>query len=242
VELTILGTGGGWAKPGHAASGYLVSHQDFHVWVDLGNGTMANLQQHVELDQVQAVVVSHRHFDHFLDLYPFFLARWWRSGAPPIPLFAPPKMFEHALQLEVDLPVAFVSTVVEPGETFHTGPFTVRTAAMRHPVPTLGLRFEADGQALAYSADTGPTDDLVQLAKGAGVLLAEATWLEKPSWADPTHMTATQAGEAGRRAAVRELVLTHVWPANPVDTVQERAADAFGAPVAMAVEGLRVTP
>lgn len=238
----MLGAGGGWAKPEHAASGYLVSHEGFSVWVDLGNGTMANLQRHVSLDQVDAVVISHRHFDHFLDLYPFFLARWWGLEGPPIPLFAPPGLFEHVRQLEADLPKGFALREVQPGETFHAGPLTVRTAPMRHPVPTLGMRFEADGQALAYSADTGPTDELVKLAHGAGVLLAEATWIEMPSWAEPIHMTAVQAGEAGRDAGVGQLVVTHVWPDNPTDIVQEGVAQGFGGPVTLAAEGLKVTP
>jgi ribonuclease BN (tRNA processing enzyme) len=188
------------------------------------------------------VAISHRHFDHFLDLCPFFLARWWWSENPPIPMFAPPGLFEHALQLEADLSKGFDMNVVEPGESFQAGPLTVRTAAMRHPVPTLGMRFEADGQSLAYSADTGPTDELVRLAQGAGVLLAEATWIDVPPQAQPIHMTAVQAGEAGRRAGVGQLVLTHVWPANPLATVQEHAAEGFGAPVTLAAEGLKVTP
>jgi ribonuclease BN (tRNA processing enzyme) len=242
VELTVLGAGGGWAKPGHAASGYLVSHEGFRVWVDQGTGSMANLQEHIELDEVDAVVISHRHFDHFLDLFPFFLARWWGTQNAPIPLFAPPGLFEHLLQLEADLPSGFALHEVQPGETFQAGPLTVRTAPMRHPVPTLGMRFEADAQVLAYSADTGPTDDLVKLAQGAGVLLAEATWVEMPSWAEPIHMTALQAGEAGRNAGVGQLVVTHVWPDNPMDVVQEQASESFDGPVTLAAEGMKVTP
>lgn len=242
MELIVLGAGGGWAKPGHAACGYLVRHDGFNLWVDLGNGTMANLQQHVELNDVHAVIVSHRHFDHFLDLYPFYLAQWLRQERPPVPLFAPPGMFEHALQLEPDLPAAFAHQIVEPGETFRPGPFTIRTAAMRHPVPTLGMRFEADGQVLAYSADTGPNDEIVDLAAGAGALLVEATWIEVPEWAEPIHLTASQAGETGRKAGVEQLVLTHVWPANPLDTVREQAAESFGNQVELAVEGMTVKP
>lgn len=242
MELIVLGTGGGWARPGGAACGYLLKHDGFNLWVDLGTGTMANLQQHVGLQDVDAVVVSHRHFDHFLDIYPFYLARWYATDSEPIPLFAPPGMFQHALPLEQDLPKAFASTPVEPGDPFEAGPFRVRTAPMRHPVPTLGMRFEADGRALAYSADTGPNQQLVDLAKGVDVLLAEATWLDQPSWADPIHMTAAQAGESARRAGVGHLVVTHVWPTNPLPVVEQRAAEAFGAGVSLATEGMTLTP
>jgi ribonuclease BN (tRNA processing enzyme) len=242
MELVVLGSGGGWAGPGGAGCGYLLRAGDFTLWVDVGSGTLANLQLHASLQDVDAVVISHRHFDHFLDIYSFYLARWYGSGQPPIPLFAPPKMFEHALQLEPDLPKAFRSTVVEPGETFHAGPLRVTTAPMRHPVPTLGMRFEMDGQALAYSADTGPNEDVIRLARGADVFLAEATWIDVPSWADPIHMTATEAGKAAREASAGHLVLTHVWPTNPKNTVKERAAAAFGGSVTLAEEGMRISP
>jgi len=242
MELVVLGAGGGWAGPRGAACGYLLSADGFNLWLDLGTGTMANLQEHVELVDVDAVAVSHRHFDHFLDMYPFYLARWYGTDLPPIELFAPPGMFEHALQLEEDLPKAFVSTVVEPGQDFQAGPFRVRTAAMRHPVPTLGMRFELDGHALAYSADTGPTEELVRLARGADVLLAEATWVDVPSWGNPIHMTASETGQIARQAEVGRLVVTHVWPTNPKDTVQERAAQAFGGSVTLAAEGMRIAP
>jgi len=240
MDLVVLGSGGGWAGPGGAGSGYLVEAGGFRIWVDVGSGTLANLQRHVGMRDVDAVVISHRHFDHFLDLYSFYLARWYGTGDAPIPLFAPPGMFEHARQLEPDLPTAFRSTIVEPGSSFEAGPLRIRTAPMRHPVATLGMRFEADGHALAYSADTGPDGELVGLARGANVLLAEATWIERPPSADPIHMTATEAGRAGSDAGVGRLVITHVWPTNPKETVQEQAAGAFEGPVELAVEGMRV--
>ena len=112
MDLVVLGSGGGWAGPGGAGCGYLLSADGFKLWVDLGSGTLANLQRHASLQEVDAVVVSHRHFDHLLDVYSFFLARWYGSEEPPIPFFAPPGMFEHALQLEHELPKAFRSTSI----------------------------------------------------------------------------------------------------------------------------------
>lgn len=242
MELVPLGVGGGWARPGGAACGYLVRHEGFNLWIDAGTGTMANLQRHVALDDVHAVAISHRHFDHFLDLYPFWLSRWWvDQGRPePLPLFAPPGLFEHALQLEPKLADAFRSQVVEPGKDFEAGPLRIRTAPMNHPVPTLGMRIEADASALAYSADTGPTAELVGLSQDADVLLCEATWLERREDWDPIHLTASQAGEHAARAAVGRLVLTHIWPATDLHQSELRARETFDGPVILAQEGIRV--
>jgi ribonuclease BN (tRNA processing enzyme) len=149
-------------------------------------------------------------------------------------------MYEHALKLEADLDKVFEPHVVDPGAEFEAGPVRVRTALMRHQVPTLGMRIEADGHALAYSGDTGPTEKLVELARGADVLVAEATWVERGEGWDFIHMTAAEAGETGRRADVGSLVVTHVWPTNDPAAVVRHAEDAFGGPVSLAEKGLRI--
>jgi ribonuclease BN (tRNA processing enzyme) len=242
MRLTVLGSGGGWARRDGAASGYLLQEEGFNLWLEAGTGTMANLQRHVDLLDVHAVIVSHQHFDHFLDLYPYFLARQYgrTETPPPVPLYAPPGMFEHARSLEPDLGQAFDVTEVTPGEEFEVGPFTVRTAPMVHPVPTLGMRFETDGVAFAYSADTAPTERLDGVARAADVLLAEATWLEPRPQAGPMHMTASEAGERAAVAGAGRLVLTHVWPSLDLTEMVHRAQAAFDGPVEAAVEGMRV--
>ncbi len=245
MDLVVLGAAGGWAGPGGAASGYLVRHDGFNLWVDAGTGTLANLQEHIGVLDVGAIVVSHRHFDHFLDLYPYFLARWFRDPRPPkVPLFAPPGMFEHALQLEGDLAGVFDLHVVEPGDTFHPGPFAVRTALMAHPVPTLGMRIEADGTALAYTADTGPSEPLVELARGADLLLSEASWLERPPGAPlALHLTAREAGGQAARAGVGGLVLTHLLPTTDRNASLHEADQGFGGgPVTAPAEGTTIEP
>ena len=243
MELVALGVGGGWARAGGAACGYLARSDGFAMWIDAGTGTMANLQRHVGLGDVDAVAVSHRHFDHFLDLYPYYLAmRLDPARTRKIPLFAPPGMFEHALQLEEDLGEVFEPHVIEPGATFEAGPFRLRTEAMRHPVPTLGMRIEAAGRVLAYTADTGPCDEAVRLARGADLLLSEATWLDPHGGIGPIHLTAAEAGSLAARAEAARLVLTHIWPATDRAQVGERAASAFGGPVDVAEEGMVFRP
>jgi ribonuclease BN (tRNA processing enzyme) len=246
MRFGVLGTGF-WAQHVHAAA--LAEHPGAElvgVWGrDLAKakavGAEFDVPGHADVDallrDVDAVAVSHRHFDHFLDLYPYFFVRW-SAGRGPIPLFGPPGFFEHALQLEPQLPEAFSPVTVAPGETFEAGPLRIATTPMRHPVPTLGMRIEAGHATLAYSADTGPAEELVTLAAGADVLLCEATWLDpvKPD----LHLTAAEAGDHGRRGETDRLVVTHVAPTNDRRTVLERASAAFGKPATVAVEGMRV--
>lgn len=245
MRLTVLGSGGGWPRPGRPASGYLLQHDGFTLWLDAGTGTMARLQEHVALLDVDAVMVSHRHFDHFLDIYPYFLALWFDPERDRrIPLYAPPGMFEHAVQIEDHLDEVFEPHPIGPGDEREIGPFRLRTAPMEHPVPTLGMRFEADSTSLAYTADTGPSEELIELAHGVDLLLSEATWLERPPNVPMAlHMTAEEAGLHGRKAEVGRLMLTHIWPTNDRDATVEEAARGFGPePVEVAEQGMEVEP
>lgn len=247
MELTVLGAHGTWPEAGGATTGYLLSHEGHRVWLDLGTGTMANLLRHIGVLDVDAVVISHRHPDHLLDLYPFFYSRLIHPDHPlGLPLYLPPGAFEHIRALLSDeggddLSLVFDVRTVEPGESFQTGPFRIATAPMEHPVPTLGMRIESDGAVLAYTADTGPTDEVVRLARGADLLLSEATWLSRPAGAAPIHMTPGEAGGHAARSGAGRLVMTHVrWNTSEPGVGLEQAAAVFDGPVSVAEQGLEV--
>ena len=244
MNLTVLGAHGTWPLAGGATSGYLVRHDGFSLWVDCGSGTMANLQKHVGMFDVDAVAISHVHPDHLVDLYAYFFARVYSPETPgKRPLFTPPGLLEQFVVMLQDtameeMRTTFDLVTVEPGESFEAGPFRVETRPMAHPVPTLGMRIAADGAVLAYTADTGPTDEIVPLASGADLLLAEATWQDDHEETAPIHLTARQAGEIAARADARRLVLTHLRPHLDWDKSQEDASSAFDGEVSLAAEDL----
>jgi ribonuclease BN (tRNA processing enzyme) len=244
MELVVLGAHGTWPKPGGATSGYLLRHDGFCLWVDLGTGTMANLQRHVGLFDIGAVVISHSHPDHLVDIYPYFYARHFSEERPlGTPLYCPPEVLDRGMALFGDdtraaVEQSFALTEIEPGSEFEAGPFQVRTAPMAHPVPTIGLRFEADGATLAYTADTGPTTELAPLAREADVLLAEASWQEDGRERMPIHLTGRQAGEAAHDSGASMLMLTHIWPTLDRARSVGEAAEAFDGEIVLAEEGM----
>lgn len=234
MELTILGAHGTWPGAGGATSGLLIRHEGFSLWADAGSGTLANLQRHIGLFDVGAVMISHSHPDHVSDLYAYLMARMFSPEHPPkIPLYLAPKVAERFNPLLTDdsadmrLAQGFDVVVVEPGQGLEVGPFTVTTAPMRHTVPTIGVRLEADGASVAYSADTGPTEELVKLARGVDVLVAEASYQELGKDLPPIHLSAREAGEAAAAAGAGHLVLTHIRPYLDRDRSREEAAGAF---------------
>ena len=222
MKLTIVGMSGSYPGPDSAASCYLVEQEHdgrvFRVLLDLGSGALGALQRHVDLDQVDAVLLSHLHADHCLDLCGYYVVRKYGAGAPlpRIPVYGPEGAADRMARAYDLEPSPGMNEEFEfrtfPEGPFSVGPFVVRTARVSHPVPAYALRLEADGSALAYSGDTGVCDALVDIAEGADLMLCEASFVEAPDNPPDLHLTGRQAGEHAARAGVRRLVLTHIPP------------------------------
>jgi ribonuclease BN (tRNA processing enzyme) len=217
VRLTVVGCAGSAPGPASAASCYLVEHDGFRLLLDLGNGAFGALQALVDPTTVDALYLTHLHADHCLDVAP--LVVWHRySGRAPgrrLPLYAPAGG-DRRLALAYDqdgeaLSDVFDFAVVTPG-TFAIGPFTAHTARTAHPVECHAVRLTAGGRSLVYTGDTGPCQRVVELARGADVLLAEAAHPDEPGLPDGLHLTGRQAGEHAAAAGVGRLLVTHVPP------------------------------
>jgi ribonuclease BN (tRNA processing enzyme) len=246
VELTVLGSSGAWPGPGQAASGYLLREDGYTVVLDLGTGTLSNLQRHVPHHEIDAIVLSHEHLDHTLDLYPLFYARYFHpEPLPPLPVVTPPGLFDRINKLEDnngvrDMLASFEMLEVEPGSGFELGPFRFSTRLLPHWVPNIGMRIEAGSTVLCYTGDTGPSEEIDVVARDAHLLVTEASWLDGPGDRPPYHLTATQGGEHAARAGAQRLLLSHFWPGNDRDRSRAQAAEAFGGEILLADEGARV--
>jgi ribonuclease BN (tRNA processing enzyme) len=243
VRLTVLGASGTWPNAGAATSGYLVQHDGFNLWVDAGTGTLANLQRHIALSEIDGILISHEHPDHFVDLYPCFYAwHYGELGKPGLPVFVPTDFTQTladvvSIDSQVVMRSAFSFAEIAPGEAFELGPFRVKTEPMMHlGLPALGFRLETDGVVFAYTGDTGPTHDVEKLARGADLLLSEATWQDREDLL-PFHLSARQAAIHAREAGVGGLVLTHIWPTLDTDVSRAQAAEEYHGPLDVAVEG-----
>jgi ribonuclease BN (tRNA processing enzyme) len=246
VELTVLGCSGTWPNADTATSGYLLQHDGFNLWMDAGTGTLANLQHHIDIAQLDAIVISHEHPDHFVDLYPCFYAwHYGELGTPGLPVFVPIDFTQKLADLvsidsQVVMRTAFSFREIVPGEGFEIGPFRVKTEPMSHlGLPALGFRLEADGTVLAYTGDTGPTHHVEDLARDADLFLAEATWQDRDDLM-PFHMSSRQAADHARESGAGRLVLTHIWPTLDRDVSIEQAAEEYKGPIEAAVEGMHI--
>ena len=233
MSLTVLGCSGSYPGPGQACSGYLIRTGTTNVWVDAGSGTLANLQRHIGLSDVDAIVISHEHPDHWSDLQGFSVACQWGLKRYGVPVYGPSAV-RHAAAGYLD-PLQWHD--VTDGSTVEIGDLGFTFSKTDHGTETLGMRIDGGGRSLGYSADSGPAWRLTALGPNLDFALCEATFL-KDRENEMQHLSGRQAGQQAKQAGAGQLMITHVWPAlDPADVAAE-AAEAFGDPVESAVEGL----
>jgi ribonuclease BN (tRNA processing enzyme) len=243
MKVTVMGCAGSFPGPSSPASSYLFEADGFRMVVDMGNGSLGALQNYAPIFGIDAVCLSHLHADHCVDLYSYGIARRIAPGGPQpsIPVYGPAGSEDriamvHGPESPGELAGGFDFQTMTPA-TREIGPFRITTAHMNHPVETFGFRVEHAGRAIAYSADTGPCDALVALARDADVLLSEASFLDAPGLPENLHLSARQAAQHASRAGVGELILTHLVAWNdPLRSVTE-ASDTYGGKVSAARAG-----
>jgi ribonuclease BN (tRNA processing enzyme) len=247
MRLTVVGCSGSFPGPDSAASCYLIEAESdgdtYRLLVDLGSGALGSLQRHVSLDDVDAVVLSHLHPDHCIDLCGYYVYRKYHPEGPrpPIPVYGPEgtgaRLARAYDALGSSGMTAEFDFQVYPDHPFAVGPFTVTAARVDHPGEAYGLRIEHDGRSIVYSGDTAACEALEDLAKSCDLLLAEASFLETEHYPDHLHLTGRKAAEAAESADVGRLVVTHVPPWHSRDDVLAEARPHFGGPLELATPG-----
>jgi len=250
MRLTVLGRSPARPNPGEACAGYLVEGGGTRLLVDIGPGIVAQLLRRHHPDELDAVIVSHMHTDHMLDLVTLrYLYPWRRLAAEErLRVVLPPGSADQLLDLArgaggaKHFEDAFRLTEHDGTTAFGFGSMTLTPRETQHYIPCWGFRAEADGGRLAYTADTAPCDGLTDLADDVDLLLSEATLRSLDEDAQPPeprgHLTPAEAGSAARDGGARRLVLTHL-PVNGDGAAWARtdAAAAFGSDVDIAEPG-----
>jgi ribonuclease BN (tRNA processing enzyme) len=256
VRITVLGKSPSWQDAGGACSGYLVEDADSCVLLDCGSGVFSELRRVREYVDVDAIVVSHMHADHFLDLIPYAHALSYAPRQQPEPVAGWPGT-EHPARPRLYLPPGaseLLRMLAQAGgqprifdkafelgeyaldETLELGCLRARFAPVPHYIPTNAIEMTSvhGGGRFVYGADHRPTDALREFAAGADLLMLEAT-LPLPERGDERgHMTAGEAAEHAAACGARRLVLTHITDELDHEHALAEARRAYSGPVEIA--------
>jgi ribonuclease BN (tRNA processing enzyme) len=239
-SLTVLGSCATWPEPGRACSGYLVEYDGFRLVLDLGFATLPRLLERCPGGAVDAVVITHTHSDHCVDLNGLLRVRHYGDlTLDRIPLLCPPDVAELVDRLEPEPRLAELFDVLELPGTHRVGPFEVTGVELPHHVPNAGIRLTAPSLTLAYTGDTGPDPALAELGADADLFVVEAT-LQEPPEAPRNLLTAREAGQWAHAARARRLMLTHFWPGRDRAVSLAQAAETFAGEILAAEEDLVV--
>jgi ribonuclease BN (tRNA processing enzyme) len=258
VKVTVLGKSPSWQDAGGACSGYLIEHGDTRVLLDCGNGVFAKLRQRLDYTDVDGVLISHLHADHFLDLVPFSYALTYAPKQQPGPvhtwpgtddparpqLIAPPggratfRRVVGAWGNEDLIENAFVLSEYEAGDRVTVGEISASFHPVPHFIDTFAVNVSAEGSdaKLTYSADTSPGEEIVEIARDADLMIVEATLPRPERTGQRGHLTPEEAGDHAKRAGAKRVVLTHISDELGDEWAREQAEAAFGGPVEVARE------
>ncbi len=219
MKLTALGVYGPFPVAGGGCSSYLIEDGDTHILLDCGSGALSRMLRHIPLSKLDAVVLSHMHADHAGEIDLVRYALEFGQGNTLMPVFSPETA---SLKRE-----AFAPVRTEDGMTATVGSLSLQFFAVRHAVPTTGVRItDANGRALFYTGDTAYFDGLIDMAKDADLLLADACLADESNpKALKNHMTGEQAANLGRQANCGQVLFTHRFGANPVYPLPEDASN-----------------
>jgi ribonuclease BN (tRNA processing enzyme) len=258
LRITVLGKSPSWQDAGGACSGYLIETERTKVLLDCGNGVFAKLREHVDYTDIDAVIISHLHADHFLDLVPYSYALIYAPKQQPVPvhiwkgtdnparprLIAPPGARETFRQVvgawgnDDLIESAFQIEEYEAGDEVEVGDLRATFHPVPHFVETFAVNVSANGSgSLSYSADTRPGKEIVEIARDADLLLVEATLPRPERTGLRGHLTPEEAGEHAKRAGAKRVVITHISDELGDEWAREEAERGFGGPVEVAHEG-----
>ena len=259
MKITVLGKSPAWQDAGGACSGYLVQDGGITLLLDCGNGVFAKLRERCDYVDVDAVLLSHLHADHFIDLVPYSYALLLTPRQQPVPvaghpgtddparprLIAPPGSLETFRNVvgswgdEQLIEQAFELEHYDSDSTVEIGPLEATFAEVPHFILThaVSLTSSEGGGRFTFGADCRPNDELVEFARDTDLLLIEATLPRPERTGIRGHLTPAEAGDHARRAGAKRVVLTHISDQLDAEWACEEGSRAFGAPVEMARAG-----
>jgi len=218
----------------------------------MGSGSLGNLHTAIDYPQLDAVVISHMHADHFLDVIPL---RYGLKYGPLLrdgrmPLWLPPGgsrvLRAIAAAFAGEGPADFLDEVFEVNEYDPAAPLEVNDlrltfAQTRHYIETYAVRAERENASIVYSADTAPCESVVELARGCSLFLCEATIGLGVDEGVRGHLTAEEAGRMAAEARAHRLVLTHYGTTYAPEELVEAAQTAFEGRVSIADDGVELS-
>lgn len=210
MKLIVLGCWGAYPKAGEATSGYLLLTDKHKILLDCGSGVLSNLFKHIGKGELDAVFLSHFHYDHCADLgcllYASKFALYFQERNKPLPVYTHKN---SSFFPELTFGEYTKGVEIKHGETIDLNGLKISFHHTVHNEYNLAMRFEYQGKILVYTGDLGPETDLGRFCSGADMLICETSLFEHEQGLFPGHMTTRDAAKLAKDSEVKKLLITH---------------------------------
>ncbi|UOQ86720.1 MBL fold metallo-hydrolase [Gracilibacillus salinarum] len=236
MNIIPLGIWGGYPKANSATSSFLIEEDGFYLLFDCGSGVLSSLQNHVNIQQLDAVIITHYHHDHIADIGALQYAKLIQNQLAGKPKTLP--VYAHN-QDEHFQTITFKEHMkaVNISHANQIGPFAIETIKTNHSAFCLAVRIEVNGKSVVFTADTGWEPALIEFSKKADMLISEANLYLPYEGQIPGHMTGRQAGLLAKEAGVEQLLLTHLPHFGETEDLVKEARQHFTKHVSLAEPG-----
>lgn len=243
MKWTVLGCQSPFPGPGGGTPGYLLEVQGKKVLVDCGSGVLSRLWHHLAFHELDAVWLSHLHHDHIAD---FFVLQYamliaFRQGKrkEPLTVYAPSQPASWADKLNYSQVVRHHP--IREGESYSFDGWSITLHRTEHGIPCYAMVIRSGERVLLYGADAGPGTRWISMCREPDLFVCEGSYLHRDTPDLPVgHHSVRQAGQAAREIGARRLLLTHLYPEIPLESLRREAADSYDGELLLAQPGMVV--
>ena len=234
MKITVIGCWGGFPKVGEATSGYLIEQDNFKLLLECGSGVLSLLQQKSNLGDLDAVLLTHYHHDHFCDIGPLQYARQIKTQlgqiSKPLPIYAPKGEFFNFLKWEDYT----YGESYEESSKFNVGPFQISFIKNVHPVEAYSIKIKCDNGTFSFTSDTSYFEGLNDFFYDSDLLISECSFYAHMDGTKAGHLNSVQAGMLAENAHVKKLVLTHLPHFGDLNDLITQAKEYYSGEIVLA--------
>lgn len=239
MKLTIIGCWGAYPMKNEATSGYLLEEGNTKILLDCGSGVLSCLQNEIGLEELDGVIFSHYHSDHYADLgclqYAVMLDILTGKRTKSFVAWGPGNE-EDLSYKEYCKGYSYLNQ-----SHFQIGDLDITVCENQHEISSYAIKVKGDSKAvLVYSGDTNYYDGLVDFSKKADLLLCEASLYACQKGNVWGHMCSSEAGELAAGAEVSSLCLTHFPHYGEVKNLKEEAGKIYHGAITLAEQGMNL--